>query len=307
MTEKELVYIITIAQEKSIQAAAKKLYISQPALSKTLTKLERRLNTKLFTRKPSGVTLTASGEKYYNTAKKISKIYNDMKIELNDLDEQLTGNVVLGVPPFLSACILADIIEKFQSVAPHAKLSIVERSSTELTKQLKKGELDLVLVNCNNNEINKFENIDYNNVYTNNFLFVYNKKSEANIQLLHKSPNPTIDLNNSKNLNFILTPSSQTSRTIIDNIFHFANYQPKIILESRNHFTILNLIEKNLGVGIIPELYYNSLNKSKEVVALSINQKYQPKWYLCILTQSNDYLTAATSTLIKIINEYFGT
>ena len=55
-------YVIAIAEEKSISAAARKLYITQPALTKHINKLEKRLGTELFERNSSPVTITAAGE-----------------------------------------------------------------------------------------------------------------------------------------------------------------------------------------------------------------------------------------------------
>lgn len=59
-------YFIVIAEEKNISSAASRLYISQPALSQFLQKLERELNTNLFTRTEKGLSLTEAGRIYLN-------------------------------------------------------------------------------------------------------------------------------------------------------------------------------------------------------------------------------------------------
>ena len=58
MTSRELEYIKTVADEKSISSAARKLYIAQPSLSQSLQRIEENLGAKLFNRTPSGLTLT---------------------------------------------------------------------------------------------------------------------------------------------------------------------------------------------------------------------------------------------------------
>ncbi len=299
MNEKELFYIITIAQEKSIQAAATKLYISQPALSKMLTKIENNLNTKLFHRKSTGVILTEAGEKYYNTALKICKLYNELKTELNDLDNQLLGSITLGITPYLSSSVLAHILNDFSKTAPNANIKIVEHSSLKLTSMLRRGELDLAILNCNTSEIGLYNNITYNNIYINHFLLIFNSIKANEIKPLNNLEN----FSSLRNHDFILTPPHQTSRTVVDSIFHSYNFYPNIAFESKNYHTILNLVSKNLGVSIIPELYYNLLNTHSNVLSIPTDKK----WQVCILTQSSDYLSSTMKAFINTTKSYFNT
>ena len=64
MTSRELLYVKTIADEKSISQAAKKLFIAQPSLSQSLQRIEEQLGTQLFNRSVGGLTLTYAGERY---------------------------------------------------------------------------------------------------------------------------------------------------------------------------------------------------------------------------------------------------
>ena len=79
MTSKELLYVKTIAEEKSISQAAKLLFIAQPSLSQALSRIEDNLGTPLFTRTTGGLNLTYAGERYYQTACRILKIYENLE------------------------------------------------------------------------------------------------------------------------------------------------------------------------------------------------------------------------------------
>ena len=81
MTEKELNYIKTITEEKSISKAARKLFISQPSLSQYVRRIETELGTELFKRTPAGLIPTYAGEQYYRTALKILALYEDLERE----------------------------------------------------------------------------------------------------------------------------------------------------------------------------------------------------------------------------------
>lgn len=82
MTLKELQYIVTIAEEKSISRASARLYVSQPYLSQCLMRIERQHDMPLFRRTQHGLVLTFAGEQYVETARKIVKLYNDFETGL---------------------------------------------------------------------------------------------------------------------------------------------------------------------------------------------------------------------------------
>ena len=67
----QLRYVITVAEEKSFSIAAKKLYITQPSLSQSISSLEQELNTSLFFRTTNIVELTYSGEEFVKMAQQI--------------------------------------------------------------------------------------------------------------------------------------------------------------------------------------------------------------------------------------------
>jgi len=96
MTDRELLYIRTVADEHNLSKAAEKLYLTQPSLSKCLQKIESDLGTKLFQRTSGGLILTFAGEKYYSTATTILKIYNDFEMEVGDINNLKKGRVTLG-------------------------------------------------------------------------------------------------------------------------------------------------------------------------------------------------------------------
>lgn len=82
MDFRELTYVTMVAECKSVTAAAKKLYISQPSLSQILSKVEQDVGVKLFDRNASPITLTYAGEKYVETARKILSLNKNLRREL---------------------------------------------------------------------------------------------------------------------------------------------------------------------------------------------------------------------------------
>ena len=85
MNKADLEKIVAIAEEGSMARASQKLFITQPALSKALTKVEEELGETLFTRRPSGLELTYAGECFLRKAYQILKLYSDVDMEFCEL------------------------------------------------------------------------------------------------------------------------------------------------------------------------------------------------------------------------------
>ena len=91
-------YFISIAEEGGVSAAARKLYISQQALSEQLKKLESEAGTPLVRRSPFG--LTEAGERFYAGCKKLMDVYGEMMDDIGRIAEKRRDKITLGVPTF---------------------------------------------------------------------------------------------------------------------------------------------------------------------------------------------------------------
>ena len=135
MKIEHLRYFQYFANSKSINQAAKELYISQQHLNRILTSLESELRVTLFERSKRGMTLTEDGKKFAKYAGKILTEYSAMQNYFfmrrsadEALDQQsVSGRCVLYIPPFISVH-LSDLISKFKEVAPGITLTCIEDS-----------------------------------------------------------------------------------------------------------------------------------------------------------------------------------
>ena len=84
-------YVYEVYKEKSFTVAAKNLYISQPALSAAIKKVEQKIGTELFDRNSNPIALTDAGRAYIKAVEKIYCVQKDFVYELNDLDQSKTG------------------------------------------------------------------------------------------------------------------------------------------------------------------------------------------------------------------------
>lgn len=111
---------------KKATSAARKLYIAQPSLSQSLQRIEENLGAKLFNRTPSGLTLTYAGERCYQMACQVLKIYSDFEAEISDINQLKTGRIVMGTTNHLGTVILPEILLEFKENSPSVELEILE-------------------------------------------------------------------------------------------------------------------------------------------------------------------------------------
>jgi DNA-binding transcriptional LysR family regulator len=143
---RQLEYFVAVAQERHFARAAEKCYVSQPALSAAIAKLERELNVTLINRGHSFEGLTPEGDRLVVWAKRILAEHDAFKAEVDAVRSGITGTLRLGTVPTASTT-ASLVLSAFCSAHPLAKVHISSRlATTELYRRLCEFELDAVIV-----------------------------------------------------------------------------------------------------------------------------------------------------------------
>lgn len=140
----QLRYFLRIAERQSFTRAAEELRISQPALSRSIQKLEEELGQPVFERKTRSVALTDAGILLQARAQQVLTILEDTKAEITD-DGQ-SGRLRIGAIPTIAPYFLPDILRKFSQEFPHASLIVQENTTAALLASCTQGELDLAIL-----------------------------------------------------------------------------------------------------------------------------------------------------------------
>ena len=307
MTDRELLYVKTVADEQSISKAAEKLFISQPSLSKCIQRIESSLGTKLFKRTNTGLLLTFAGERYYQIATDIIRMYNDFEIEISDINHLKKGRITIGITIYLATYLIPLILPKFKKKCPNIEVFIVEKNSTELEKALALGEIDFAVMHTAPfYEISS--SIDFHSIYKDPFLLVAKKNhplSKYAVQV-EGSVYPQIDLALFTNEPFIMLNRWQRIRQVSDLILQKANINPIVALTTKSYETARRLACEGLGVTLVPEQYLQIFSGTYEPDYYTMDETYSPYWNLCIAVPKNTYISKASKLFIGMVNEKFG-
>ena len=135
-----------VARCGNISRAAKELYISQPAISKAISKLEDNLGTKLFNRNSRGVQLTREGNILYQYINTAFDSINRGEKELKRIHDFHIGQLKIGVSNTLCKYVLLPYLKGFVEKYPHVNISIESQSTTHTLEMLESRKIDIGLV-----------------------------------------------------------------------------------------------------------------------------------------------------------------
>lgn len=231
-------YVLAIVQEQNFSKAAKKLNVSQPALSAQINKIEDNIGSKLFDRSVVPIKLTNVGKEYINYAKQSIELHNNFKNYISNLNELKIGSITIGCTYCFSSCYLPKIISKYQSIYPGIDIKIVEGQIFELENMASDGLIDFFISHNNIND-SIFEKIELFNesiflavpdsFAINNKLYKYQINLSDIIEKKTITTNE-IDLNFFKNLPFVLLEPGQQIYEISQKLFEHYKFAPLVKL-----------------------------------------------------------------------------
>lgn len=148
MKIEQLEFLIEVVKAGSINAASKKIFISQQSLNQNLRNLEEELGCSVLHRTKKGVTLTQQGQSVYNAAQAIVARYDQMleKINVSDEGEMLSGKLNIHLSPMISASIMPVVYVDYLHSHPKVQVYLQERYQNDILKEVTEHPNDLGFV-----------------------------------------------------------------------------------------------------------------------------------------------------------------
>ena len=152
----EKAYIYEVYQHGSFSKAAEALYITQPALSIAIKKVEQEIGAPIFDRTQRPLVLTSIGQIYINHIKKELLLEQELAQEISDMRDVKTGSINIGGSHYMNAYILPPYIARFNTMFPNIAINMSETSSDQLIDLLNDNKIDFTF-SCDDEEIQNFE------------------------------------------------------------------------------------------------------------------------------------------------------
>ena len=305
MNVRDFEYIIEIANQRSISKAATSLFVSQPALSKYVQRMEESLGVRLFQRVGKQFILTYAGERCVEKARQILSLHEQMLNEMRDISMSRAGKIALGVPMGRTDFFMSGIMPRFRTQYPQFVVDIYEGNTRRLLRQVHSGELSMAL--CNYNDVDLFsDELRYVDLSPEEMVLAV-PAGHALERLAVPNQNsrfPYLDFDLWKNEPFIMPSPVQRTRALIDAFFHRRGIVPNIALNIGNLSQIFNAVRHGLGVSITPSIA--EARREGEHFRLSyysIDAEAPYKVRSAIAMRRDRYLSVPEQALIRIFQD----
>lgn len=301
MDFREMMYITTVADCKSVTAAAKKLYISQPSLSYIISKVEQDVGVKLFERKTYPLTLTYAGEKYVETARKILLLNENLRKELMDIGLGEKGKISFGMPLERAGYMLPKEVGKFKEVYPKVELRLQENKSSALVDALLKDEINFFIVPRTVESLPTELKVE--KIYRENLFLIAGPGMITEEHML-PGKNQIVDLSKLGDLDFIMLKKGHANRIHADKLLKAHGIAPRVQMEVSSCTSAVQLAASGLGVAIVPMRALDVLGGKEKFCCYSYSEE-PDGWDVNVIYKEEVYLDRAERYLIDLMKETF--
>lgn len=281
----QLRYFLQVAERGNFTRAAEDLAISQPALSRSIQKLEEELGQPVFERKTRSVSLTDAGTLLQARAQQVLSILDDTKAEITD-DGQ-SGRVRVGAIPTIAPYFLPENLRRFSAAFPKATVIVQENTTDRLLKSCTQGEIDLAILALPV----PAKYLEVEELFDEELLLVLPPDHPL-------ADKPRIRLADVEPLPFVLL---EEAHCLSDNIVSFCrqrSFQPVAVERTSQLTMVQELVSLSHGVSMIPAMA-RRLDQSDRRVYRSLSR---PKPMRTIAVAWNPY--RFQSRLLKAFREH---
>ncbi len=233
----------TVAKNKNISLAAKELYISQPAISKAISKLENNLETTLFIRSSRGVTLTEEGAILFEQVRNAFTSINNGEEQLRKIARLGVSHLSIGVSITLCKYILLPYLKEFIKENPHVTISITCHPSLETIRDIENGITEIGLVGIPSDT----GTLHYEPVCEIQDTFVATDTYLKNLRIRENGTRTSL----LANANFMMLNKENISRKYVDNYLTSHQITMNNILEINTMDLLIELAKIDLGIACV--------------------------------------------------------
>ena len=276
-----------VAEYGNISKAAKKLFVSQPAVTKSIKNLEENLGIKLFNRNSKGVQLTEEGKVLYEYVKNAYiQIEKGEKI-VKQLKNKSNGVVRIGISNTLCKYYFMPFLKGFHEKYPDIKIEITNRVTLETLELLEKGSLDCAIVS---KVAGVSSNLKFEELLKIQDIFVSKEKPI-------KSVFPLEDL---KKFPMLFLEKKNATRKYIDEYLLKNNVDLEIDIEISSMEFLVEFAKIGLGVASVIENFVVDELAKKELCKWEIEPAIEPR-FIGLLYNEKTNLSIASQTFIDFM------
>jgi len=280
-----------VANCRNISRAAEVLFVSQPAISKSIKTLETSLNVTLFSRSSKGVSLTPEGDILFNHIRNAFDEFSLGEHILEKLKNKEMGTINLGVSTTIGKSYFLPKFQKFIKEYPYFRIKIINKPTFDTIKLVQEEKLDLGIIGTTSNEADL------------EFIKL------CQIQDILVASNSYVESLNSKSINDIFTKGSfmflekpNATREFIDNYFTKQDLSITPDIEASNMDFLIECAKIGLGITSVIKDFLHTDLENKTLIEIPLEFPIPPR-YIGVIYKNSSNLSIAAKTLIDFLRK----
>lgn len=278
-----------VAALRSITRAAEELYLTQPAVSRSISALERELGARLFDRLPRSVALTPAGSVLLDHSRKLIHSAEEAVRAVADVSAGEAGRLAIGASSTAATYVLPEILGRYRVAHPRVEISVQTGGSAHVVELVMKNDVDVGVVMgfAPREDIAEIRLVEFETVVV---VAVGHPRSglESGTPVSEIAREPLIVMQPGANL-----------RNYVNNLYRASGHEPRVSMEMDNVEAIKKMVEVGLGVALLPRLAVEREVDAGRLRAISINDSPIPKRAISLIHRRDRFVFAAMLSFIR--------
>jgi DNA-binding transcriptional LysR family regulator len=289
MELRALRYFVEVVRQRSFTAAAERLFVTQPTISKMVKALEEEVGAPLLLREGRQMVLTDEGRIVYQRGQEVIAAHGRLQAELDDLGTLGRGELTIGTPP-MGGALLTPAIAEFKLRYPKIELKLFEQGSRGIEAALLGGELELggLLLPVD------AASFDVLPISSHPLWLVARRGSRwdemREVKLSDLAAEPFVFYGESLALNDIVIQACRD-----------AGFTPSIVARSSHWDFMAALVRAGLGIALLPELYCRRLDAAQFACRRVVDPEIP--WEMAVGWRRNGYLSHAARAWLEVARQ----
>lgn len=284
----QLEYFCTAVQCQSITAAAKKLYVTQPAISGAIRELEKEFSVTLFSHARNKMTLTDEGRLFYERAEQLLREVEAARQQLRDLGSA-QQTVKVGIPPLWGTTFFPDLLHDFNDRHPNIRLVFYEYGSARAAALVKEKVLDIALANLSMDDPESFQSAC---IGRDHFVIVVDPSHPL-------AARESVTLEDLAGIPLVMYNTDSVQNNSIHSRFAALGITPNVQLYSSQIYTIKSMLHNTPCAGFF---YASLLQDHPDLVGIPIEPRIEQR--VGLLWRKRKYIPTGIEAFISFVKDY---
>ena len=294
-------YFLTIAKTGNLNKAAQQLYVSQPALSKYIQRLEAQLGAPLFDHESSPLQLNESGKLYLQYLQNAIEQESQLLTKIGEINQMVRGTLRMGIAYYCGQCYLPRVLPAFTAEFPHVTVDVLENMGVDLENAIVNQEIDAATTYLPVHS----EYLTYRPLVRERILLAVRRAPDDP----HVSTESRIivqngDLEVFRGKPVIMPRTRQKIGARVSAFFSHIDYMPPIYTHVQNTYTSLSLTAEGMGISFAPESGLDSIaGKILERLSFYAFPGELSDWQLAAVYRKNTTPNVFTARFFELVEQ----